>query len=76
MQRLLATCVEIRSVKMITSFGGSYSVGFINPIDVVAVVRRQTSSVFWAHLSRFHLNTDTESSVRKVVILNKRQDDG
>jgi hypothetical protein len=34
-----------------------------------------TSSIDWAQLSRFHLKTETESSLRNVV-LNKKQNDG
>jgi hypothetical protein len=36
----------------------------------------ETSSFFWAYLSRFHLKTETESSLRNVLFLNKRHDDG
>jgi hypothetical protein len=50
-------------------------VGFINFIGVVAGVRRHTSSIYWAQLSRFHMKTEAESSLHNVV-LNKRQDDG
>jgi hypothetical protein len=35
---------------------------------------RETSLIYWAQLSRFHLKTETESSPRNV--LNKSQDDG
>jgi hypothetical protein len=35
----------------------------------------KTNPIYWDQLSRFHLKTETESSVKKVV-LNKRQDDG
>jgi hypothetical protein len=35
-----------------------------------------TNSTYWAHLSRFHLKTGAESSIRRVGFLNKRQDDG
>jgi hypothetical protein len=34
----------------------------------------ETSSICWAGLSRFHLKTETESNLRKV--LKKRYDDG
>jgi hypothetical protein len=30
----------------------------------------------WAELSRFRLKTETESSIRKRRVLNRRQDDG
>jgi hypothetical protein len=29
--------------------------------------RRQTCSIYWAHLSRFHMKTETESSLRNVA---------
>jgi hypothetical protein len=35
-----------------------------------------TRSFHWAHLSRFHLKTGTESSHRNAEFLNRRQDDG
>jgi hypothetical protein len=38
--------------------------------------RDKTSSIYWAQLSRFHLKTKTESSLRNIVFLNKRQDEG
>jgi hypothetical protein len=34
------------------------------------------NSFYWAHLSRFYLKTEIEYSLRNVVFLNKRQDDG
>jgi hypothetical protein len=34
----------------------------------------EISSFYWVHLSRFYLKTETESSLRNVV-LNKGQDD-
>jgi hypothetical protein len=49
-------------------------VGFINSIGVLAGVRRQISSIYWAKLSRLHMKTETEFSLRNV--LNKRQGDG
>jgi hypothetical protein len=36
----------------------------------------ETGFFYWAYLSRFHLKAETESSLRNVVFLNKRQDDG
>jgi hypothetical protein len=61
-------CVEIEGVKMLTFFGVLLFVGFINPIGVVAGLRRQeTSSLSWDQLSRFHLKTETEFSLRNVV---------
>jgi hypothetical protein len=38
--------------------------------------KSETSSLYWAHLSRFHLKTATNSSLRIVSFLNKRQGDG
>jgi hypothetical protein len=38
------------------------------------VVQRQTSSFYWTHLSRFHLKTETETSLRNILVfLNKRK---
>jgi hypothetical protein len=39
--RLGSTCVEIQGVNMLTLFDGLCCVGFLNPIGVVAGVRRQ-----------------------------------
>jgi hypothetical protein len=36
----------------------------------------ETSSFYCAYLDRFHLKTEIESSLRNVVFLNKRLDDG
>jgi hypothetical protein len=36
----------------------------------------EISSFHLVHLSKFHLKTETESSVWNVVLLNERQDDG
>jgi hypothetical protein len=39
-------------------------------------VQRQTNFFCWAHLNRFRLKTERDSSLRYVALLNKRQDDG
>jgi hypothetical protein len=50
-------------------------VGFVSPISVAACVQRQeTSSIYWAQLSRYHLKIGTDSSLQNVV-LNEIQDD-
>jgi hypothetical protein len=59
--------VEIQGVKVLTLTGGLYSVGFINPIGVVAGVRRWRLAFYWAHLSRFRPKTEKKSSFRNVV---------
>jgi hypothetical protein len=38
--------MDIQGVKMLALIGGLCCVGFMNPIDVVAGVRRQTSSFY------------------------------
>jgi hypothetical protein len=40
------TSVEIQSAKMLTLIGGLFCVGFINPIGVVAGIRRQRLALF------------------------------
>jgi hypothetical protein len=36
----------------------------------------ETSSFYWDQLSRFQLKLETEYSLRNIVFLNERQDDG
>jgi hypothetical protein len=50
----------------------------VEPIRVGPVVRASLNGVwgYWAHLSRSHLKTETEFSLRNVVFLNTRQGDG
>jgi hypothetical protein len=43
-------CVEIHGVKILTSFGGLRCFGFINPIGVVADVRKQRVAVRIGHI--------------------------
>jgi hypothetical protein len=63
----------------------SYSRGWVDPVPDPSLLRksgsagnwtRASSCFYWAHLSRFHLKTETESSLQNVVYLNKRQNDG
>jgi hypothetical protein len=61
---------------MLALVGGLCFVGLMSPVGVVTGVRRQTRSVYWDQLSRFHLKTETESGIRNILFLNKKQDDG
>jgi hypothetical protein len=62
---------------LLTLVVGSCVVRFINLVGVVAGVRRErereTSCVYLVQLSRFHLKTETEFSLRKVVFLTKHR---
>jgi hypothetical protein len=49
---------------------------YMYALKYVSGLETETSSINWAQLVRFHLKTDTESSLRNVVFLNNRQDDG
>jgi hypothetical protein len=40
-------------------------VEYINPIGVVAGIRRQTSFIYWALLSRFHLKMEKMKSPKR-----------
>jgi hypothetical protein len=46
-------------------------------LDSVSVFRwnLRTSSIDWAQLSRFHLETEAEFSLRSVVCFKQKQDD-
>jgi hypothetical protein len=37
----------------------------------VGIIERERSSIYWAHLSRFHGKEETESSLLNVVIRKK-----
>jgi hypothetical protein len=56
-----------RCVEMLTLISGLCCVLFMNPIRVAAGDQRQTLVLCWAQLSRFHLKTETESSLRNLV---------
>jgi hypothetical protein len=45
-------------------------------VVVVVVVSRDRDSFYWDHIGRFYLKTETKSSLRNVVLLNKREEDG
>jgi hypothetical protein len=59
--------VQIEGVEMLALISGLRCVGSINPIGVVAGVWRQSNSTYWAKLSRFYLQTETESNSRNAV---------
>jgi hypothetical protein len=40
-----------------------------------AGLEKETSSISWAQQTRLHMKTKTESRLRNVMFLNKRQDD-
>jgi hypothetical protein len=64
MFRIYVRCVlSVRYVKI----RNARTFGFINLAVLFAGVQKQTSSVCWAQLSRFHLKTDIESSLRKIL---------
>jgi hypothetical protein len=52
---------------MLAIIGGFRCADFINPVGIVAGVRRQTLPLYWVHLNRFHLKTETEFSIRNVM---------
>jgi hypothetical protein len=49
-----------------SSVGGIYSDGPNRSTDT------ETSSFYWSHLNKYCLKTETESSLRNVVLLNKK----
>jgi hypothetical protein len=53
---------------MLPLLDGLCGVGLVNTIGVVAGVRRQISSIYWAQLSGFHLKTETESNLRNAML--------
>jgi hypothetical protein len=57
--------VEIQGVEILTLIGGLCFVGFVNPIGVVAGVRR-LAFIYWAHMNRFHLKAETESYLQNI----------
>jgi hypothetical protein len=50
----------------------SESKGFVR--ELYFLVRRQTSSTYWAQLIRFHLKTGTEQSPKRYVLCKRRDD--
>jgi hypothetical protein len=38
-------------------------------LDITSDPETETNSFYWAHLSMFHLKTETESSLQNVVFL-------
>jgi hypothetical protein len=61
---------------MLTADAGLCCAGTTYLAGAVVGVRTQRLAVCWAQLGVFRLKTETESSLRNVVFLNKRQDNG
>jgi hypothetical protein len=52
---------------VLTLAGGLYCARYIYPVLCWNLCPEMTSSIDWAQLSRFHLKTETESSLRNIV---------
>jgi hypothetical protein len=61
--------METQAVEMLTLISSLCYVVLINVFGVVVGVRKQRLALYTylGHLSRFHLKTETESSLRNVV---------